>query len=156
MQRIKTWVDRFGFSRESVEYKIRTDEMFAATFSVDPRKQGIDERVALEWLKKQALITDIRKLPTSGNGALYVSADGDIRCGKNIGRQPKPSKALDFRWKTGDTTFYAMHKRTTHKPGGGSRDHSLREMEGLLRKVPFVCDEGHRVDDYCGRAVLDG
>ena len=53
-----------------------------------------------------------------------------MREGKEFSKGNKPSKSIDFQWKTGKTTFYASHKYT--KEGGRGQDNQYREVKGLL------------------------
>ncbi len=59
-----------------------------------------------------------------------MSSDGNIESetdGKKL-----PGKSLDFSWKTGDKTFYAMHKYTAES--GGSQDQQFGEMLELMKR----------------------
>ena len=123
-KRIDTFVGRFGFAVSDVKAKIRGDRMFAAHFAIEPRRQGLHETAAAEWIKELSEIEDFRVLPKAGKNALYVTTDGYIRTGMKSG------KSLDFMWRVGDTQFYAAHKYT--KESGGNQDSQFIEMQGLL------------------------
>jgi hypothetical protein len=127
LKRIATFIDRFGFPEADVKEKIRSDSMFAAHFAMEPRRQGIHEKMAAQWIQDLDEVQDFKTLPKSGQRAYYITSDGEIR----LGMKPAPSKSLDFLWKTGDTTFYAAHKYT--KEGGGNQDSQFIEMRNLLQ-----------------------
>lgn len=126
MKRIHTFIWRFGFPRDKVHEKIATDRLFAAHFAKEPRRTKLHERAAAEWLQETPRISGFETLPTSGRNAFYITSDGEIRKGM---RNP-PSKSLDFRWRTGETEFFASHKYT--KESGGNQDSQFKEMVTLL------------------------
>ena len=53
------------------------------------------------------------------------------RYGTAIGRAPRPSKSIDFRWRTGAVTCYAAQKYT--REGGGNQDNQFNEVQALLQ-----------------------
>ena len=131
-RRVKSFCREFGFDRQEVLKEIQSHEMFRATFAMDPRRQGIDEKIFESWLKSLPQTSNVEKLSSHGKNAVYVSTDGFILRGAAIEGAVKPSKSLDFIWKTGSTTFYAMHKRTTGD-AGGAQGSARKEMESILR-----------------------
>jgi len=128
LKRIATFIARFGFSIESVHTKIETDTMFAAHFAKEPRRTGLHERVAAEWVEQWESVSNFKTLPKSGPDAFYITSDGEITHRRT---ENTPSKSLDFYWKTGETEFFAAHKYT--KEGGGNQDSQFKEMKSLLR-----------------------
>ena len=72
------------------------------------------------------------KLNPSGDDALYVTGEGQIVTGRDLGNAEPPSKSIDFRWRTGHTTCYAAQKYT--KVAGGNQDNQFNELEALLRQ----------------------
>lgn len=145
LKRIKTFIWRFGFSDESIRYKIKTDKMFAAHFAKEPRRTGFHEKVAAEWLKKYASVSDFQILPKSGPNAFYLTSKGEIHKGK---KEPL-SKSLDFHWKTGEMEFFAAHKYT--KEGGGNQDSQFNEMKQLLNNF-----KGAQEEDKVLIVIVDG
>ena len=134
LKRIQTFVWRFGFSDSSIHKKIKDDEMFAAHFAKEPRRTGLHERVAAEWLRQWTSVSEFKILPKSGAKAFYITSDGEIRKGmKNA-----PSKSLDFYWETGNIKIFAAHKYT--KEGGGNQDSQYNEMRQLLRNFQNARD----------------
>ena len=128
-RRIATFVARFGYETAQVREKILTDQMFAATFTKEPRRQGIHENSAAQWLNQLPSVQGFERLPQGGSRAWCVSVDGGIRMARD--NPDTASKALDFKWITGETTFWAMHKYT--RESGGNQDSQFREMKDLLR-----------------------
>lgn len=126
-KQIETFNRRFGYGLDEIEGKIRADEMFAANFAREPRRQGFHEIVARDWLEKKTRL-NIEVLPKSGPNSFYVTRDGVIT--KIPREEQKPSKSLDFKWTHGNVNFYAMHKYT--KEGGGNQDSQFKEMIDLL------------------------
>ncbi len=127
LKRIRTFLWRFGFSKEEVQDKIEKDTMFAAHFAKEPRRTGLHEKAAAEWLRNLASVSHFTVLPKRKPRAFYITSDGEIR----EGMENPPSKSLDFYWRTGKTEFYASHKYT--REGGGNQDSQFKEMKDLLR-----------------------
>lgn len=136
-RKMETFAHRFGYAVEQVREKIAADPMFAAHFAKQPMRQGMHERKAAEWLETLDSVRDFRVLPKSGAGALYVTSDGEVKRGAEL--RARPSKSLDFLWRTGDTTCYAMHKFT--RDSGGSQDSQFKEMRELLQQFLRCPDE---------------
>lgn len=128
-KRVASFSGRFGYSETEVREKIRTDPMFAAHFAKEPRRTGLHEKAAARWIDNLDCVLVFETLKKSGQDALYVNSDGKVDVWNN---GHPPSKSLDFRWRTGETTFYAMHKYT--REGGGNQDSQFKEMRDLLRK----------------------
>lgn len=126
-KRIRTYVQRFGYDREVVENKIRTDPMFAAHFAKEPRRMKFHERAAQDWLNK-VLNIEITALPTRASNAYYVSRSGVIA--KLLPDERPTSKSLDFYWRWDTRDFYAMHKYT--REAEGNQDSQFKEMQELL------------------------
>ena len=76
LKRIKLYVWRFGHKKDDVRSKIHDDKMFATYFAIEPRRQGIHEKIAATWLQKEENIKDFTVLKKSGKNALYVTSDG--------------------------------------------------------------------------------
>ena len=100
--------------------------MFASYFAIEPRRQGLHENIAAQWLMEEPYINNFDPLPKSGRNAYYVTSDGEIR----KGMPNPPGKSLDFKWRTGRTDFFAYHKYT--KEGGGNQDSQYKEMRDAL------------------------
>lgn len=136
LQRIKTFIWRFGFGEHKVREKIQADKMFASHFAKEPRRQGFHEKVAAQWIKELDAVDNFQVLPKYGKNAYYITSDGEIRSDMDS----RPSKSLDFRWDTGRTKFFAAHKYT--KEGGGNQDSQFLEMKNLLLKFMVGAAEG--------------
>ena len=121
---------RFGYTESAVLDKIRDDSMFAAWFAKEPRRTGFHEAIAAEWIEALPGVNKFSVLPKFGSSALKVSSDGNIE--SETGARKLPGKSLDFTWKTGNKTFYAMHKYT--KEGGGNQDSQYKEMVELMKR----------------------
>ncbi len=103
----------------------------AAVLAREARRQNIHEHAAAEFIEALADVSDFRKLPASGNNAVYINRDGQILSGRQFAGAARPSKSLDFQWATAGVTCYAAQKYT--KAGGGNQDSQFNEMELLLR-----------------------
>ena len=137
LKKIQTYHYRFGYSIDEIRREIRDNPMFAASFAKEARRTGFHEEMAARWLTAFPSVQEFTTLPKSGVNALYVTGDGEVRRGSEI--QGRPSKSLDFHWRTGTTTCYAMHKYT--REGGGNQDNQYREMRQLLQQFLRCPDE---------------
>ncbi len=145
-KRIQTFISRFGFPRNQVEDKIRVDKLFAAHFALEPRRTGLHESVAAEWIKELDTVSEFETLPKSGRNAFYVTSDGEIR----EGMEHPPTKSLDFKWVTGNTLFFASHKYT--KESGGNQDSQYKEVRYMLE----LFQKGNISGDVAIVAIVDG
>lgn len=136
LKRIGTYIERFGYPEDDVKEKINSDQMFAANFTLEPRRQGFHEKIAGEWIRNLDNVSDFRILPKSGKNAFHISSDGNVL----KGIPNATSKSLDFIWKTGKIKVYAMHKYT--KEGGGNQDSQYKEMVTLLKRFMECGDRG--------------
>lgn len=134
LKKIEQYSWRFGFSSEKIEEEIRNNEMFANHFSIEPKRQGIHEKSAADWLENQIEIDDFKNLPKSGGNALYISSDGQVIKGST--GIVKSTKSLDFEWKTESKIIFATHKYT--KESGGFQDSQFKEIKDLLEKFQKV------------------
>lgn len=146
LKRIQTFIDRFGFDEEAVREKIMSDRMFSAHFAKEPRRQGLHERIAAEWLERLETIRNFETLPKSGKNAWYITSDGNLR----QGMRPAPSKSLDFTWEAGNRRIYASHKYT--REGGGNQDSQFMEMKLLLEHF----QKGAELDNVVLLVIVDG
>lgn len=150
MKRVRYYSEKYGYEENKVMNKLKEDRMFAAFFAKDPGRQRIHEKVAEKWislLEKEGLLSDFKRLSQSGPEARYVSADGNIVTiskGDN-----KPSKALDFYWKTGKKDCYATHKYTGNP--GGAQDNQREDVIQTVKNFTS-CRQEH----IALFAVLDG
>lgn len=149
LKKIENYSWRFGISQKEVEKEIRRNTLFANSFATEPRRQGLHEKTAADWLKRhEPLISNFETLPKSGKDALLINSDGEIVLRKHS--RAKPSKTLDFRWATGKYTVYATHKYTK-EPGGG-QDNQFKEVLELLKKF----QNGSASEDCILFAIVDG
>ena len=145
-KRIASFVRRFDFRDGEVRRKIVRDELFRAHFAMEPRRQGIHEKAAAEWLRSLPEIHDFIVLRKSGPNAVYITGDGEVRKGLS----KRPSKSLDFSWQTHGRQFYAAHKYTLE--GGGNQDSQFIEMRNLLEHF----QKANAAPDIVLLAIADG
>ena len=127
---IKKLALRTGMSFEVLWHNYCTDDLAAAHFAKDPRKQNAHEKIAAEWIKKIPGVHNFQKLKPNGEKALYVY-QGDIlsAAGKQGIETPK---SLDFAWdivlpkQHATMSFYASHKHTGID--GGSQDNQFADL----------------------------
>ena len=103
----------------------------AAVLSREARRQNVHENAASEYLRHLTHVQAFQKLPSTGPNAQYINGDGQVVTGRQLGNAFRPSKSIDFQWRTGNVTCYAAQKYT--KVGGGNQDNQFNEVERLLR-----------------------
>ena len=103
----------------------------AAVLAREARRQNVHEKAAADYVEKLALVAEFRKLPSSGQNACYVNRDGQIVTGAQLAGAQRPSKSIDFQWRTGRVTCYAAQKYT--RESGGNQDNQFNEIQALLR-----------------------
>lgn len=149
--KIEKWCRKFGFDFNEVLEKAKSDHLFRAFFAKDPKKQNIYESLVAQYLKSWELVSDFKKLSSSGKNALYVDR-GNIRKGNEFSHH-KPAKSIDFFWtiktKQGKIIrFYAFHKYI--EESGGAQDNQFKEIKNCIevgrngswetyQQVIFVC-----------------
>ncbi len=101
------------------------------TLAREARRQNIHEKHAADFITALDHVSAFEKLLSAGPNALYLNRDGQLVTRRQLGGAPKPSKSLDFRWKTAGIVCLAAQKYT--KEGGGNQDSQFNELEQLLR-----------------------
>ena len=110
------------YTKEEVEAKIETDDMFARMFIKDPVQQSCFQKYANEYINSYASNACCISLPAAGPKALYVY-NGSLCSKKDLPtKATKEVKSIDFmitiRTKNNTAlTVYASHKHT-RKDGG--------------------------------------
>ena len=137
LEKIETFSENFGYAVDDVKAQIRNNEMFAATFSKSPTKQGCHKREAKRWLTHN-LSGSIVELPSSRQDGLYVRDDGEIMEGRMWNDASLPHKSMDFKWTQNGTIIYAMHKYT--KVSGGTQNRQFIDVRDALRKFSHAQD----------------
>ena len=84
----------------------------AAVLAREARRQNVHEKAAADYVEKLAFVAEFRKLPSSGRNACYVNRDGQIVTGAQLAGAQRPSKSIDFQWRTDRVTCYAAQKYT--------------------------------------------
>ena len=140
---IEKWAARTGMSAEVAWHWFCTDDMAAAHFAKDPRKQSAHENIAAAWIKKLPGVYDFQQLKRSGPKALYVSK-GQVLRQNDVVLQNTP-KSIDFYWKMalpGNHRIlhvYASHKHTAED--GGSQDNQLEDLKQFVKEATCLEDE---------------
>ncbi len=132
-RRIKTYKEKFGYSTAIIKAEIAKNPMFAATFAQSPMSAAFEKPIAQRWLTQHLnLPVPATGAPAIGTllhdqNALYVKDNGVIT---TVASKRKPSKALNFHWKTKNLDFYALHKYTPNN--GGQQDTQLEQERKIL------------------------
>lgn len=144
---VANWAERTGTSFEVAWHWFCTDDMAAAHFSKDPRRQNSHEKIASEWIKNIPGICNFKKLDNKGPKAWYVS-NGLPMHHSALANNDAP-KSVDFYWElflpctNKHLVFYATHKHTFED--GGSQDNQLEDLKQFtLEASKLQKDMGHR------------
>ncbi len=131
-KRVKHFATQFGLTEKCFWDSLEADPEgpLAAVLSKEARRQNIHENAAADYVKSLEAVSEFRKLPSVGRNACYVNRDGQMVTRDQLGNAPRPSKSIDFQWRTGRLTCYAAQKYT--KEGGGNQDNQFNEVERLL------------------------
>ena len=131
--RIQHYSTQFGIPEDEFwsDLEANTEGPLAATLAKEARRQNIHEQAAAEYIEGLPHVAEFRSLPSTGPRALYITGDGQIVTGHDLGNAPRPSKSIDFQWQTGNITCYAAQKYT--REGGGNQDNQFIELQTLLR-----------------------
>jgi len=148
-QAIERFCKHFGYNKDDVKAHILESEMFAATFSKEPRRTGYHEKAARNWLKELEHVTNFKKLKSSGRDSLYVKQGGEIG-GPPEATKRASSKSLDFQWETGRYTVYAMHKYNTETGG-----HQMGQYDEIRKTLQMFNNAGAK-DTEVLIAIVDG
>jgi hypothetical protein len=103
----------------------------AAVLTREARRQNIHERAAADYVAALPHVTQFTKLPSRGPNACYINANGQTVTGAQLAGAQRPSKSIDFRWRSGAVTCYAAQKYT--REGGGNQDNQFNEVQALLQ-----------------------
>ena len=120
---------RYDMDKETILREVRESNYAIATFSKDPKKQNIYERVALKWIESISKVTDARKPPRMLllETGMIVSARQYAQQG---GQKAPNTKSIDFTWQFRGVRFFATHKYT--KDSGGAQDSQYQELERFV------------------------
>ena len=132
-ERIAHYSERFGIPPREFWNALDRDPSgpLAAVLATDARRQNIHEEAAAAYIEQLAYLEDFERLQRHGGGVSFIEQDGQIITRNQLARRaPRPSEAIDFRWRTGRTTCYAAQKYT--REGGGNQDSRFDETIRLL------------------------
>ena len=130
--RVRHFASQFGISEDDFWRDLNANPKgpLAATLAKEARRQNIHERAAADYIRGLPHVNNFEKLNSQGRNALYITSDGQIVSGEELGQATRPSKSIDFRWETRGITCYAAQKYT--REGGGNQDNQFLELETLL------------------------
>ena len=149
--RIQHFAGQFGIPEDDFwrDLDANPNGPLAATLAKEARRQNIHETAAANYIRGLPGVARFQKLKSQGAEALYITRDGQIVTGANLGGATRPSKSIDFRWQTGTITCYAAQKYT--REGGGNQDNQFIEVETLLTNF-----QPRRNNDVALFVLVDG
>ena len=150
-ERIRHFSSQFGIAEELYWEALERDPdgPMASVLAKEARRQNIHEKAAAEFVGRLDKASYFQKLPSHGPDAFYINTDGQVVAGRTLGSARKPSKSLDFSWRTGGIHCLASQKYT--KVGGGNQDSQFNEIETLLRNF-----QGRTNNSVALFALVDG
>ena len=107
-KRVSNWAIRVGLPEARFWEALEADSggPLAAMLAMEARRQNVHEKAVADYVASLSLVAEFSKLPSSGNNACYINADGLVVTGSQLAGATKPSKSLDFRWVAGVVTCY--------------------------------------------------
>jgi hypothetical protein len=116
--KIANFVENWGgnFTYQQIEENILNNDVVAAMFSKDPKKQNIPE-------KEVEKILNSPKLPQAGKNCIRFNDDGDI-----VHLSTGATKSADFSY----NGYYATQKYTTS--AGGAQDNQKNDVIDFLKR----------------------
>ena len=96
--RIRHYADQFGIPEDEFWNDLEADPEgpLAATLAKEARRQNIHEQAAARYVEGLPHVVEFQSLPSSGPQALYITGDGQIVTGHDLGNAPRPSKSIDL------------------------------------------------------------
>ncbi len=139
--RIAHFATQFGLPETRFWRALEADPAgpLAAVLAREARRQNVHEGTAAEYVAGLVHVEHFERLPSTGPRAKYVDRSGFVITGARLeellNRRPrsadKPSKSIDFEWRTGPVTCYAAQKYT--KEEGGNQDSQFIEVQQLVQ-----------------------
>lgn len=133
VKKITTFSTNFAFKEATVKSKIRKDKMFQAHFVKDPGKQNLYQDLAARYIKS---IKGVKNFVTLGNNAKVVSSGAvmsraDFRQKGGVNE----AKTIDFEWDYRERHFFASHKYTKAKGGGGMQGNQYKDVQIFIKQA---------------------
>jgi len=113
-----------SWTNDELIEKIKTDEIFAAVFAVDPAKQNLYENLAADFIRNIDGVENFINLP---NQTKMFVVNGEITSIRS-----NEVKSIDFTWNVGEYTIYSSHKYTGTGTGTAQK-HQYFEQRNFMR-----------------------
>ncbi len=128
--KIENYCKKWDDNKTEVINLIMTDDRFARTFIIDPKKQNIYEKLFLNYVNKKGY--NITNLINKGKEAICLE-NGNIRKGSAT---TTSTKSMDFIEVKNNKTIYYYHKYTNEC--GGAQDNQYRDMIHFITEASKV------------------
>jgi hypothetical protein len=135
-------------SIDDIWERTKTDPIYQSRFAINPGRQGLDEKLQIDWLKDTGKHPEIQKLSASGEKAITFN-DGVKITGKKGKRSKSGTKSLDAQ--VDDTTFCIM-KRTGDD--GGAQDNQCEDVVKFIKEIRKYLEKTNAQEKYL--FYLDG
>ena len=172
MVKITNAAERYALPEAEIVAALRECAVLRFYFAKDPKKQGMHENAAAEFITAIDGVEDFQRPPQYGGNALFVTGGkvvnaAELRALRVADRQRTYSKSVDFVWTFRGRRFYAYHKFTEAESGGaqGNQGNDVRTFlrESVQNNAPesaFValCDGGFHAapNGIVGKTRMEG
>ena len=171
-EKIANAAERYATTEDEIAAALRECAVLRFYFAKDPKRQGMHENAAAEFIAAIDGVGEFARPPQQGKNAVFIAGGkvvktAELRALRVADRQRTYSKSVDFLWRFGGRHFYAYHKFTEAESGGaqGNQGNDVRTFlrESVKNDAPesaFValCDGGFYTapNGIVGKSRMDG
>ena len=141
LEKIANAAERYALPEGEIVAALRECAVLRFYFAKDPKKQGMHENAAAEFVSAIDGVEDFQRGAQQGKNALFITggevvAAAKLRALRAADKQRTYSKSVDFLWTFRGRHFYAYHKFTEAESGGaqGNQGNDVRTF--LRESVP--------------------
>ena len=149
MKKIKKRSSEYGIPVEKIIYEIERYDTALIPFVVDPKKQNIYEKIAIEMIEGIDGVSDLIHLPAAGKEALFIFNGGVKTKGEFLPGEKPEVKSIDIQWSFRGFRVYASHKYTNES--GGAQDNQYIDLQLFLKEANRT-----RIKNIIFVAIADG
>lgn len=146
LEKIANAAERYAIADDEIVAALRECAVLRFYFAKDPKRQGMHENAAAEFIAAIDGVTNFERPPQAGSNALFVTGGEVVKTAELRGlraadRQRAYSKSVDFLWRFDGRQFYACHK-FTEAESGGAQGNQWNDARTFIREsVPNDCPD---------------
>ena len=137
-EKIANAAERCAITEDDIVAALRECAVLRFYFAKDPKKQGMHENAAAEFIAAIDGVEDFARPPQQGKNAVFVTGGevvktAELRALRAADKRRTYSKSVDFLWRFGGRRFYAYHK-FTEAESGGAQGNQGNDVKTFLRE----------------------